>query len=140
MVFPERIWLMFVLLRQQLEHRSVRYGGRLAGLRCDDLAAAPLTSLMARYPGMDWGAVDEVCPSVAPIKLVKRQPQCCPHGAALACPVLPENSCRRWTVMESTVRLRPGSSWSGGSRNRWRRCAAGDCRGRRKHVAGAVSS
>src|SRR5438105_14341540 len=37
-----------------------RYGGRLAGLRCDDLAAAPLTSLMGRYPGMDWGAVDEV--------------------------------------------------------------------------------
>ena len=37
-----------------------RYGGRLAGLRCDDLAAAPLTSLMARYPGMDWSAVDEV--------------------------------------------------------------------------------
>src|SRR2546429_8961890 len=37
-----------------------RYGGRLAALRCDDLAAAPLTSLMARYPGMDWGAVDEV--------------------------------------------------------------------------------
>src|SRR5437588_157623 len=37
-----------------------RYGGRLAGLRCDDLAAAPLTSLMARYPAMDWGAVDEV--------------------------------------------------------------------------------
>src|SRR3989454_11950117 len=37
-----------------------RYGGRLAGLRCDDLAAAPLTSLMERYPGMDWTAVDEV--------------------------------------------------------------------------------
>src|SRR5213595_2656659 len=37
-----------------------RYGGRLAQLRCDDLAAAPLTSLMARYPGMDWGSVDEV--------------------------------------------------------------------------------
>jgi 3-oxoadipyl-CoA thiolase len=37
-----------------------RYGGRLAALRCDDLAAAPLTSLMARYPGLDWGAVDEV--------------------------------------------------------------------------------
>src|SRR5437763_14874966 len=37
-----------------------RYGGRLAALRCDDLAAAPLTSLIARYPGMDWGAVDEV--------------------------------------------------------------------------------
>ena len=37
-----------------------RYGGRLAGLRCDDLAAAPLTSLTVRYPGMDWSAVDEV--------------------------------------------------------------------------------
>ena len=37
-----------------------RYGGRLAGLRCDDLAAAPLSSLITRYPEMDWSAVDEV--------------------------------------------------------------------------------
>jgi 3-oxoadipyl-CoA thiolase len=37
-----------------------RYGGRLAELRCDDLAAAPLTSLIARYPSVDWGAVDDV--------------------------------------------------------------------------------
>ena len=37
-----------------------RYGGRLAALRCDDLAAAPITSLMSRYPSVDWGAVDEV--------------------------------------------------------------------------------
>src|SRR5438128_8786125 len=37
-----------------------RYGGQLAALRCDDLAAAPLTSLMARCPDLDWGAVDEV--------------------------------------------------------------------------------
>jgi 3-oxoadipyl-CoA thiolase len=37
-----------------------RYGGRLAGTRCDDLAAAPLTSLIANYPGVDWGAVDDV--------------------------------------------------------------------------------
>jgi 3-oxoadipyl-CoA thiolase len=37
-----------------------RYGGRLAALRCDDLAAAPIISLMARYPTVDWGAVDEV--------------------------------------------------------------------------------
>src|SRR6266480_4559063 len=37
-----------------------RYGGRLAALRCDDLAAVPLTSLIERYPGMDWGAVDDV--------------------------------------------------------------------------------
>jgi 3-oxoadipyl-CoA thiolase len=37
-----------------------RYGGRLAALRCDDLAAAPLTSLIANYPNVDWGAVDDV--------------------------------------------------------------------------------
>src|SRR5207248_5970512 len=37
-----------------------RYAGRLAALRCDDLAAAPITSLMARYPVVVWGAVDEV--------------------------------------------------------------------------------
>ncbi len=37
-----------------------RYGGRLAGVRCDDLAAAPLSSLMARHAKLDWAAVDEV--------------------------------------------------------------------------------
>jgi 3-oxoadipyl-CoA thiolase len=37
-----------------------RYGGRLAAMRCDDLAAAPIMSLMARYPNVDWGAVDDV--------------------------------------------------------------------------------
>jgi len=37
-----------------------RYGGRLAALRCDDLAAAPISSLIARYPQVDWAAVDEV--------------------------------------------------------------------------------
>src|SRR5215468_8544441 len=37
-----------------------RYGGRLATIRCDNLAAAPITSLMVRYPKLDWGAIDEV--------------------------------------------------------------------------------
>ena len=37
-----------------------RYGGRLAAVRCDDLAAASIMSLMSRYPSVDWGAVDEV--------------------------------------------------------------------------------
>ena len=37
-----------------------RYGGRLAGLRCDDLAAAPLSALISRYPNVDWASVDEV--------------------------------------------------------------------------------
>jgi 3-oxoadipyl-CoA thiolase len=37
-----------------------RYGGALAGVRCDDLAAHPLGALMARHPTLDWAAVDEV--------------------------------------------------------------------------------
>ena len=37
-----------------------RYGGGLAALRCDDLAAAPLSALISRYPNVDWASVDEV--------------------------------------------------------------------------------
>ena len=37
-----------------------RYGGKLATLRCDDLAALPIAALMARYPMLDWTALDEV--------------------------------------------------------------------------------
>ncbi|KPF77858.1 beta-ketoadipyl CoA thiolase [alpha proteobacterium AAP81b] len=37
-----------------------RYGGALAGLRADDLAALPIAALMARGGGVDWGAVDDV--------------------------------------------------------------------------------
>ena len=37
-----------------------RYGGVLATVRPDDLAAAPLQALVARNPGIDWSAVDDV--------------------------------------------------------------------------------
>ena len=37
-----------------------RYGGALAGVRADDLAAAPVRALMARNPSVDWAAVDDV--------------------------------------------------------------------------------
>ena len=37
-----------------------RYGGALAGVRTDDLAAVPLRALMARNAGVDWDAVDDV--------------------------------------------------------------------------------
>ncbi|MFT6913558.1 MAG: acetyl-CoA acyltransferase [Paracoccaceae bacterium] len=37
-----------------------RYGGALATLRADDLAAVPIASLMARHPDLDWKALDEV--------------------------------------------------------------------------------
>ena len=37
-----------------------RYGGALAAIRTDDLAALPLKALMERNPGVDWGALDDV--------------------------------------------------------------------------------
>jgi 3-oxoadipyl-CoA thiolase len=37
-----------------------RYGGSLATVRTDDLAAAALKALVARQPGVDWAAVDDV--------------------------------------------------------------------------------
>jgi acetyl-CoA acyltransferase len=37
-----------------------RFGGALSGVRTDDLAAHPLKALMARHPGLDWAAVDDV--------------------------------------------------------------------------------
>ncbi len=37
-----------------------RYGGALAKVRTDDLAAIPLKALIKRNPGVDWGALDEV--------------------------------------------------------------------------------
>jgi len=37
-----------------------RFGGSLAKVRADDLAAVPIKELMARNAKVDWGAVDEV--------------------------------------------------------------------------------
>lgn len=37
-----------------------RYGGALAMVRADDLAAVPLAALMARNPGVDWDRVDDL--------------------------------------------------------------------------------
>jgi 3-oxoadipyl-CoA thiolase len=37
-----------------------RFGGALARLRADDLAAAPIKALMAKLPKADWGKLDEV--------------------------------------------------------------------------------
>ena len=38
-----------------------RYGGVLAKIRTDNLAAVPLRALIARNPKVDWSALDEVC-------------------------------------------------------------------------------
>jgi 3-oxoadipyl-CoA thiolase len=37
-----------------------RYGGALASVRTDDLAALPIRALVARNPKVDWNAVDDV--------------------------------------------------------------------------------
>ena len=37
-----------------------RYGGALAEVRADDLAAVPIQALIARNPQVDWAAVDDV--------------------------------------------------------------------------------
>ena len=37
-----------------------RYGGALAGVRTDDLAAVPIRALVERNPRVDWAAVDDV--------------------------------------------------------------------------------
>jgi 3-oxoadipyl-CoA thiolase len=37
-----------------------RYGGSLAGVRTDNLAAIPIKALVTRNPGVDWNALDDV--------------------------------------------------------------------------------
>jgi acetyl-CoA acyltransferase len=37
-----------------------RYGGALAGVRADDLAAIPIKALMERNPQVNWGSVDDI--------------------------------------------------------------------------------
>ncbi|PWR17548.1 3-oxoadipyl-CoA thiolase [Zavarzinia aquatilis] len=37
-----------------------RYAGALSGVRADDLAALPIRELIARHPGVDWAALDDV--------------------------------------------------------------------------------
>jgi len=37
-----------------------RYGGALSAIRTDDLAAVPISALIARHPHVDWAGVDDV--------------------------------------------------------------------------------
>src|ERR1700716_1567936 len=37
-----------------------RYGGSLASIRADDLAAIPIAALMERNAGVDWSTLDDV--------------------------------------------------------------------------------
>ena len=61
-----------------------RYGGALAAVRADDLAAIPIAALLKRNPSLEPAAVDECC-SAAPIR-PGRTTQRGPHGAAAGGP------------------------------------------------------
>ena len=110
-----------------------RYGGRLAALRCDDLAAAPITSLMARYPSCGLGRGGRSRPRLRQSGR-RRQSQRCAHGHV----AVRSAGNSAGSDGESIVRFWSGSSWSGRARDRRWRCRAGDCWGRRKYVARAV--
>jgi 3-oxoadipyl-CoA thiolase len=49
-----------VLLCDAVRTPIGRYGGALAKIRADDLAAIPIRALVARNPQVDWAALDEV--------------------------------------------------------------------------------
>jgi 3-oxoadipyl-CoA thiolase len=57
-----------------------RFGGGLAAVRADDLAAAPIKALIARNPSVDWSQVDEVffgCANQARTTATWRAWRCC---------------------------------------------------------------
>ena len=58
-----------------------RYGGALAAVRTDDLAAIPIAALMQRNRGVDWNALDDVILRLRESGR-RRQPQRGAHGAA----------------------------------------------------------
>ena len=58
-----------------------RYGGALAKVRTDDLAAVPIKALVKRNPNVDWAKLDEVYLRLRQPGR-RGQPQCRAHGAA----------------------------------------------------------
>ena len=44
-----------------------RYGGALAKVRTDDLAAVPIKSLMQRHPAVDWFMMMKISPQALAI-------------------------------------------------------------------------
>ena len=66
-----------------------RFGGALATMRADDLAALPLKALLARNPGLDPSRIDDVIFGCAN--------QACPGAPSTACavPALMRSALRR---------------------------------------------
>ena len=110
-----------------------RYGGALARVRADDLAAVPIKALMARNPKIDWEKLDEVyygCANQAgeDNRNVARM--------ALLLAGLPTSV--PGVTLKSALRLGPGSARYRGARNPRRRDGICNCRWRRIDDACAV--
>ena len=110
-----------------------RFGGSLAKVRADDLAAVPIKALMAQHPKLDWSQVDEVyfgCANQAgeDNRNVARM--------ALLLAGMPEIGSR--PDAQSPLRLGPRCGRRRGPRDPRRRDRFRDCRRRRIDDAGAV--
>lgn len=55
MTFPRPVWIV-----DGVRTPFGRYGGALAGVRTDDLAAVPIKALMQRNTGVNWQQLDDV--------------------------------------------------------------------------------
>jgi 3-oxoadipyl-CoA thiolase len=52
--------MSFVFICDAVRTPIGRYGGALAAVRADDLAAVPIRALLGRHPSLDWARLDEV--------------------------------------------------------------------------------
>ena len=105
-----------------------RYGGALAAVRADDLAAVPIKALLARHPGLDPAAIDDVilgCANQAgeDNRNVARM--------ALLLAGLPRERAGRHG--QPAVRLGHGGDRPGGARDQGGRGEPDDRRRRREH-------
>jgi 3-oxoadipyl-CoA thiolase len=48
-----------VFLCNEVRTPTGGYGGALAQVRADDLAAVPIRALLQRNPGVDWSTLDD---------------------------------------------------------------------------------
>lgn len=66
-----------------------RFGGTLASVRADDLAAIPLKALLARHPNLDPAAIDDVSTAVrirqGKITVTWHEWRCCWRVCRKAC-------------------------------------------------------
>ena len=110
-----------------------RYGGALAQVRTDDLAAIPLKALRDAFPKSDWESVEEVI-----LGCTNQAGEDNRNVARMASAAERHSLHRSRGDREPAVRFRDGSGHSGGAGDRRRRDFAGHRGRRRKHEPRAV--